>query len=320
MSTVSYGAFVAALGSKNERVIQLPHPRVTFLAQNHNGRAALLAKLTLDPNQIVPDGRGFSITTEQTGSEGFIRIASTDPGISLLFLKLVDYVLEQTAEARDATAASRLLVAAVNDFKRFFQRRPGRLGEEEIRGLISELLLLLHLQGGDHARTWDVFHAWGGPFGALHDFEFAAGNAIEVKSTHRPPAEIRISSPAQTAPLPDGLDLVVLPLERIAIGTGADVRFVDLVSEVGALAATHGGDVADLWDAALHVLGLDLADEYYEQWQFLLGDWLRFLVTENFPGIRATDIPAGVVKVTYSLRLDSLQAFAARFDDLEAMP
>ena len=320
MSTANYGAFVVALGGKNERVIQLPHPRVTFLAQNHNGRAALLAKLALNPNQIVPDGRGFSITTERNGSEGFVRIASTDPGISLLFLKLVDYVLERTAEARDVADASRLLVAAVNEFKRFFQRRPGRLGEEEIRGLTAELLLLLHLQGDDPARTWDVFHAWGGPFGALHDFEFAAGNAIEVKSSHRPPAEIRISSPAQTAPLPDGLDLVVLPLERVAMGTGADVGFVDLVSEVGALAASHGGDVADLWDAALRALGVDLADEYYEQWQFLCGDWLRFIVTDGFPNIRETDIPAGVVKVAYSLRLDSLQAFAARFDRLEVMP
>ena len=63
MSTANYGAFVVALGGKNERVIQLPHPRVTFLAQNHNGRAALLAKLALNPNQIVPDGRGFSMLT-----------------------------------------------------------------------------------------------------------------------------------------------------------------------------------------------------------------------------------------------------------------
>ncbi|GAA3756097.1 hypothetical protein GCM10022240_06210 [Microbacterium kribbense] len=320
MSTANYGAFAAALGGTNERVIQLPHPRVTFLAQNHNGRPALLAKLTLNPTQIVPDGRGFSVTTVRIGSDDFVRIASTDLGISLLFLKLVDYVLERTAEARDAADAGRLLVAAVNEFKRFFQRRPDRLGEEEIRGLIAELLLLLHLHGGEAARTWDVFHAWGGPFGALHDFEFAAGNAIEVKSSHRPPAEIRISSPAQTAPLPDGLDLVVLPLERVAIGTEADVRFVDLVREIGVLAATHGGDVAELWDAAVRVLGLDLADEYYEQWQFLLGDWLRFVVTEGFPGIRESDIPSGVVKVAYSLRLDSLQAFAARFDDLEVMP
>lgn len=319
MSTAIYGAFVSALGGKNERVVQIPHPRVIFLAQNFNGCAALVAKLALRPDQVVPDGRGFSVATDRSGSDAFVRIASAEPGISLLFLKLVDYVLERTATARDADEAATLLVAAVEEFKRFAQRRPGRLSEEEIRGLVAELRILLHLRGGDPARTWDVFHAWGGPFGALHDFEFAEGNAIEVKSTHRPPSEVRITSPAQTTPLADGLDLVVLPLEKVAAGADAQIQFVDLVNEVDALAHSHGGDVADLWDAAVEALGLDLSDEYYQQWRFLHGDWLRFAVTDGFPGIREVDIPQGVVKVAYSLRLDSLAAFAADFASLEVL-
>jgi hypothetical protein len=320
VSTVIYGAFVSALSGKNERVVQLPHPRVTYLAQNFNGRAALVAKLALRPDQVVPDGKGFSVATDRSGTDDFVRITSADSGISLLFLKLVDYVLERTAEARDSNDAARLLVTAVDEFKRFAQRRPGRMNEEEIRGLVPELLLLLHLRGGDVTRTWDVFHAWGGPFGALHDFEFAEGNSIEVKSTHRPPSEIRISSPSQTRPTPDGLDLIVLPLERVGAGTDADIRFIDLVNSVGELALAHGGDVADLWEAALTGLGLDLSDEYYDQWHFMRGEWLRFTVTHGFPGILDADIPAGVVKVAYSLRLDSLDAFVADFAALEVLP
>ena len=314
------GAFVAALAGKNERVVQLPHPRITFLAQNFNGRAALIARLPLRPEQVVPDGRGFSITTDRSGSDDFVRIASIDSGVSLLFLKLVDYILERTAQVDSGLDSGGLLVAAINEFKRFSQRRPGRLSEDEIRGLFAELLLLLHLQGGHANRTWDVFASWGGPFGALHDFEFAAGNAIEVKSTHRPPAEIRISPPAQTSPLPDGLELVVLPLERVAIDTGTTVRFVDVMNEVSGLASAHGGDVLELWEAALTATGLDATDEYYEQWRFVTGDWLRFVISDAFPRINDDAVPDGVVKVAYSLRLDSLTEFAADFDELGGSP
>jgi hypothetical protein len=320
VSSEIYQAFASALGGKNERVVLLPHPRVTFLAQNHDGKAALVAKLSLRPDQVVQDGKGFTVATHRSGSDDFVRVTSVEVGAPLLFLKLVDYVLERTADARNADEAADLLVSAVDDFKRFGQRRSGRLGEDEIRGLVAELMMLRHLQGGDDERTWDVFHSWGGPFGALHDFQFAAGNAIEVKSTHRPPTEIRISVSAQVAPVPDGLDLVVLPLERVSPGADADIVFRDLVIEIGTIAAARGGDVADLWDAALNALGLDLADEYYDQWRFLQGDWLRFTVTDGFPSIRDADIPSAVIKVAYSLRIDALSGFSTSFEEMEVLP
>ncbi len=319
MNATVHQAFVAALEGRNERVVQLAHPRVTFLAQNLAGKPALVAKIELPPDLVVPDGKGFAVTTHRSGADSFVRIASSETGVTLLFLKLVDYVLERTAEARESRDAATLLVAAVEEFKRFTQRRSGRLGEDEIRGLVAELLLLLDLQAGDATRTWGVFNSWGGPFGAIHDFEFAEGSAIEVKSTHRPPSEIRISTPAQTQPIPDGLDLVVLPLEKVAPGAQADVSFIALVQEVGSLAVTRGGDVADLWDSAIEALGLDLTDQYYEQWRFARGEWLRFQVVDGFPGIREADLPKGIVKVTHSLRLDALGAFAAKFEELEVL-
>lgn len=315
-----YELFDSALRGQTGRVVQIPHPMITFLAQNDNGRAALVAKLVLPPGQVVPDGRGFFVTTDRSGPDQFVRIVSSEGGLSLIFLKLVDYVLERTAGAKDDPDAARLLVLALDEFKRFGQRRSGRLTDEEIRGLVAELLFLLHLHEGDESRTWDVFHSWGGPFGALHDFTFAEGNAVEVKSTHRPSSEIRIASPAQLDPLPDGLDLVVLPLERVSNRSYADVSFVELVERVGVLARSHGGDVADLWEAVHEALGLDPSDEYYQHWHFAAGAWVRYDVTDGFPRIREADVPAAVVKVSFTLRLELLGDFVADFAKLEGLP
>jgi len=319
VTSMIYAAFASALEGPNGRVVQIVHPRVTFLAANNDGRAALLAHLTLRPDQVVQDGKGFTVKTQRNGTERFVRISSADPGLSLMFLKLVEFVLERTAQAQHVDDEANLLVQAVDEFRRFTQRKPGRLSEDAIRGLVAELQLLLELQAGDGGRTWGVFHAWGGPFGAAHDFEFLKGKAIEVKSAHHPPSEVRISSPAQTTPSSDGLDLLVLPLERVSPALDPDIRFVDLVRDVGALAAARGDDVVEVWDSALNALGLDLNDDYYAQWCFARGEWLRFAVTDGFPGISADDIPTGVVKVTYSLRLDALSEFALSYSDLEVI-
>lgn len=320
MSVTIIDAFAKALNGANGRVVQLPHPNTTFLAQNYNGRAALVARVTLRPEQQVPDGRGYSVSIDRNANENYVRITSSEEGISLLFAKFVNYILERTSEAEDSDESSRLFVNAVNEFWRFTKRKAGRLSEGEVRGLTAELLLLLHLQRGDTSRTWEVFQSWGGPFQALHDFSFPQGNAVEVKSTHLPPSEVRVSSLEQVQELENGLDLVVLPLERTSPGIDPDIRFVELVKEAGAIASECGGEIMELWESILVALGLDLTDEYYEQWNFICGDWLRFKVTDGFPSIHKSAIPDGVTKVTYALRLGSLDAFRADFFDLRIRP
>lgn len=317
MSSHAYAAFAAALDGPNERVVQIRHPRTTFLAQNVNGAPALLARVQLPPGQTIEQGRGFAVNSQRIGDDSFVRIVSSEQGMSLLFLKLIEHILERTLSGVGPEDVARNLAEAIDEFRRFFGRKPGLLSEDEVRGLVAELLLLLHIRGDDPGRTWDVFDSWGGPFGAVHDFEFASGAAVEVKSTHRPASEVRISSPTQLQPLPDGLELVVLPLERIADGDRADVRFTELVARVAGVAKEHGGDVAELWEAALDALGLDISDEYYARWNFLCGDWQRFAVGDDFPTIKVADVPAGVTKVTFSLVLGELEEHRRAFEEME---
>lgn len=320
MTSGSHGAFAAALSGSDGRVVQVPHPRVTFLAQNANGTPALLASVDLAAGQTIEQGRGFSVSTARSADERFVRIVSSERGLNLLFLKLVDHILERTATARDSQDAARLLVEAIDEFRRFFGRKPGLLSEEQVRGLVAELHLLLRLRDGDPQRTWDVFHSWGGPFGAPHDFEFASGAALEVKSTHRPPTEVRISGPEQLQPLADGLELLVLPLERVADSAEADVSLVHLVREVDGIAREHGGDVLEVWESALDALRLDITDEYYTKWNFRCGEWMRYSVVDGFPTIRSEDVPHGVFKVAFSVAIEALEPYSLPFDEMEIGP
>jgi len=310
-------AFASALRGANGRVVQLPHPKIVFLAQNLDGRAALLAKVEIGPDEQISDGKGFTVTTSRSSSGSFVRLSANEAGTSLLFLKLVEYVMERTEQAHSSTEAVKRLVAAIDEFRRFFQRKPGRLREEQIRGLVAELTFIAHLLEVHSEQARDIFYSWGGPFDALHDFTFSDGRAVEVKSAHRPASEIRVSSNDQLTTTEDGLDLIVLPLEKVSAISVADVSFVELVKRVGSAAMSSGATVAELWENALVALGLDIDDEYYDQWKFIYGDWLRFDVNTSFPKIDNKHIPQGIVKISYGLRIEDLKEFQMEFSEIE---
>lgn len=316
MKALTYDALQAALAGKHGRVVQLSHPWLICLAQNFNGRAALTVKVTLEPGQIISDGRGYSISTDRNGDECYVRVASEEAGIPMLFLKMVDYILERTALAGSSEEASKFFVDSIHEFRQFTMRKPGRLNEEQIRGLLAELLFLHELLSNRSAETLDIFRSWGGPFGATHDFEFPHGNSIEVKSSHRPATEIRVSSPEQIQFVSEGLDLVVLPLERVVPGSDTGINLVNLVETISVVASKHSPEVQNLWENALVSLGFELSDEYYQQWEFTCGQWLRFEVSDDFPIIPSSLIPEGIMKVSYSLRLDKLEAYKADFVEL----
>lgn len=317
MNTTVRDAFELALASANERVISLPHPSGRFLVQNYYGRPALVARVSLVPEQTPEGGRGYFVSTQKKEGESFVRVVSDDHGITLIFLKLVDYVLERTAVAKSHDEFARLMTAAIEEFRSFSQRRSGRLSEDEIRGLVAELSMVLRLHSGDDSRTWAIFQAWGGPFGSLRDFEFPDGRSLEIKSTHRATKEIRVSSDQQLRPSGDGLELAVLPLERVSSDSVDTVSFVEIVQKVSALAAKAGSEVARLWDDMQNALSLDISDEYYERWTFEVGAWELFEVRDEFPVVDDKSLSPGLIKIAYSIQLDSLTEFAVNFEELK---
>jgi len=316
---VSSGAFARVLAGPHFQVIRLHHRWLTALAQNMQGRAALLVRVSLSPDQLVGDGRGFIVETERNGTDDYVRISSSELGMPPIFLKLVEYVLERTGDAISEELAVSALIESIEEFRRFSARRSGRLTEEEIRGLLAELIMLRVLvDSGSNIDS--VMFSWKGPFAqdgvGIHDFTFADGRGIEVKSTHQPPVEVRVSSPAQLIASEAQLDLVVLPLEDVPVTSDRGIAFRAFMSEIEALVESASIPARQRWGRALEALGLDLADEYYDQWRFEPGTWIRFAVREGFPRIAPSDVARGIVKITYSLDLQSLHPFSEPFSEL----
>lgn len=311
--------FEQVLASTSGRMIVLGQTPFMFAAVNDDGRAALFVRVSLAPAQVVSDGQGFSVSTTRSGSDDYLQITATDGGLPSLFLKLVEYLLERVSATKSTDEGAEALIRSIEEYRRFVGHRRGRLSEPLVRGTFAELVLLRALITAGMSPE-DAIRAWRGPWAkaglGVHDFTFADGRGIEVKSTHQPPGTIRVSSPSQLIPTGQALDLLVLPVEDAPIDSSAAVPFRQYAQQLGELLGSTSPSAAESWDAALDALTLDLSDEWYDRYRFLPGDWLRFQVRDGFPHLDIPSLPAGIIDVHYSLELLRLSPFAARLDVL----
>lgn len=311
--------FEHVLDAPSGRMVVIGQAPFMFAAVNANSRASLFVRVSLAPSQVVSDGQGFTVKATRSGANDYVQISAADSGLPSLFLKLVEYVLERVSAAATADEGVEVLIRSIDEYRRFVGQRRGRLPEALVRGTFAELLFLRTLIASG-LNPDDAVTAWRGPWAktglGVHDFTFADGRGIEVKSTHQPPGTIRVSSPSQLVPSGQPLDLLVLPLEDAADHSKGAIPFRQYALETGEAISIAGPLAAEKWDAALEALTLDLSDEWYDRYRFLPGEWRRFKVNHGFPHLDIPSLPAGIVEVRYSLELLRLTPFAAPFSAL----
>lgn len=320
-NTISNLIFERVMKGQNYQVLQISHSWLKVFAQNYEGHAALLIRASLPDDQIVHDGRGYNVKFERTGENSYIRITSELPGFSELFLILVQYVFQRTNQAHSESSSIASLTEALTEIKKFFGRRSGRLSFEQVQGLFAELYLMqIWLEQGFSARS--LLSAWKGPYSkdgiGLHDFTFSSGRGIEVKSTHQPATEIRISSPDQLTVSAEQLDLMVLPVETVPVGIPQGKTIRKLIAECMEVLG-QDQDAQFSFVKALERFGVDFTDEFYDQWRFVPGNWQRYKIVEGFPQIDLNQIPKGISKISFSIVLNEIKDFAASVEELLIM-
>jgi len=311
--------FEQALSSPSGRMIIIDQKPFMFAAVNDNNRAALFIRVSLKVSQMVNDGQGFSVKTTRSGINDYVQITATDQGIPILFLKLVEYILERVSTATSVDKGAEVLIRSIEEYRRFVSQRRGRLSETEVRGIFAEIYFLrMLISTGMNVEV--ALESWRGPWTkagiGIHDFTFADGRGIEIKSTHQPPGTVRVSSPSQLIPSDQPLDLLVLPVEDAPVDSVAGIPFRHYLLQTHDIVVATGPVALEKWDSALSFLNLNLDDEWYDKYRFLPGQWQRFKVIGSFPHLDIPSLPAGIVDVHYSIELLRLTPFTASLDEL----
>lgn len=235
-----------------------------------------------------------------------LALSLTDRRFLEPYLQFSTDLVSRTAHAATEAQGVATLLKVVGEWKRMFARGPRPpLSEDALRGLIAELWSGVHILG-EEADPAEVALAWRGPHGSHQDYVFPLGPRYEIKSRRTDAESIRISSAEQLDA--EGIILVTVTLVEVEAGTTDAVNLPLLVDGIRAkLTATQ--DAALAFDKGLDALDVDSADSRYADHWFVVTDCTRYNVAPDFPAIRRSAIPDGVVAATYDIGISAVKDF-----------
>jgi Putative PD-(D/E)XK family member, (DUF4420) len=183
--------------------------------------------------------------------------------------------------------------------------RSGRRGltpEEQI-GLFGELAVLEML--GQKIGYSKAISAWGGPLDKVHDFT-AHGIALEVKCVNGIGNHVRISTLNQLET--EGLRLLLVVRVRLREDpTGRTLG--DFVSQIRVRLAETSNAGPDFDERLLRLGYLETDNFLYENTRFSQESFCAYEVTQEFPRLTNSSIPAGIIDGSYVLDERTLRPF-----------
>lgn len=186
-----------------------------------------------------------------------------------------------------------------------FYKRSRKFSLESARGLFGELTFLNETLRP--SLGWaQALEGWQGPHGGPHDFVLSGFRAFEIKTVQPSNSTVKISSENQLA-FDGDLTLVVYRLLGHENGSAG----ISLVELVGQCLKSMNSSEAQVFRSKLSRVGFSETDGIAVSQLFEAELPKYFNVQEDsFPKIIAGEIPASVSKVSYSLSIPELEAFA----------
>lgn len=294
--------------------------RLVFSCSDVRAFAAVTAKddlpaLLLElPNAVRPHAfrtlitRGFQVSAPEgkglPSEKWALLIQLNDRAFFDLFEVLASEVLSAVQSASGSQSSLQSALRCIERWRRFVERKGEPLTDEEVQGLIGELVVLcrcVRLFGADAALA-----AWTGPDRALRDFELP-DTSVEVKTYQGDDsATVFISSP-------DQLDAVAQrPVYLAAVRlTPSDSHGRTLGEFVACAISVIGphSPAAGILEERLATAGYLAAHAPLYLRRFLAGPVMTYAVTPGFPRIRSIDVPRGVLNVRFALTLAALAPF-----------
>lgn len=276
----------------------VPSIGLILIGMDPDGLRHLLIPVSDDT--VIPRGHAagpLRFGLREMGSAGrFLNLTCTELPLSYVFERLCADVVDRL-EGTNTTAVP-TVKSALDDWRALFSGGTVELSRESLIGLIGELEVLTRLARQEPVAALE---SWVGPSGALHDFAFA-GTSLEVKSTSsQDGGRVTISSLDQLDPhTTNVLYLAVVHVRPDDSAPTVDDRLRALI-DMGVPSYTLIQKTADYG----HVFESGKNNDAV----FALQDIRYWRVTEEFPGLRRSDLRGsrlvGIERVKYDLLVDT---------------
>lgn len=292
-------------------VLQVPGERAVpcYWGKGESGSCLFIVELEGDHTTLFRRDavivKGLAVDL-RSGSAGHQRlILALDRQVDRdLFESLCRALATALLSASDSETALAITLTHLKRWKLFLAGRGGQqLSDEAVRGLFAELVFLRELIVSFGSE--DAVEAWLGPERSHQDFIFG-NRAVEIKSlsgTER--SEVRISSEDQLEALNDNLFLRIYRLSALADAIGA-LSLNDIITILQS--ELHSAEAISEFNRKLITHGYAPLIEY-DSPKFAVSEIRTFAVDNGFPRLARSALPAGIAKVTYSIRLEAIDAF-----------
>lgn len=276
------------------------HPLELYLGLNDQGQKTLRFNGPFTPVKII--GNSLLIIKQLKTLMGHSILFSFNSKENYtLFYKLCEDIINQT-DACNPENGYIEIVNRYNLWKKMFYGRKDILSEEEIKGLISELLFLKNNIFDLYGTTIGL-NSWSGPEPTHKDFSHG-NDWFEVKSVSNNKPTVLISSVEQLEATSDGV-LVVYYMEKMSPEFNG-YTLNSLVEEI--IKSFNLESDRDLFCDKLAQAKYSY-NEIYDNYVYNIAKMDKYHVTDGFPRLTHDDLPRGIVKVKYELELSIIEKF-----------
>ncbi|MCY1176127.1 hypothetical protein D9M73_163880 [compost metagenome] len=264
--------------------------------------------------------RGLHFTVQITGDEilpdhASLILSSSAVGYNEIFASITEDLYSKLHPLTRRKEVIAGFLTRVRLWQVFFEKQgDDGLSEEAQRGLYGELRFLKDHVFASAENLEKAVLSWTGPRSRQHDFQFGSA-AVEVKtSASKQHQKLQIASEQQLDETTVG-KLYLYYLSVALIETGADT-LPALVDDIRTRLSLQTGALSEFDNLLIEAGYVDSHRAKYEPTGYSIRESAVFLVENDFPRIRESDIRSGVGDVKYSISVAQCRNHEVSFSEL----
>ena len=276
------------------------HPLELYIGKNENGYPTLRYNGDFQPVKIVGN---IILEIKQVKTANYISIlfSYTAKENFSLFYNFCEDIINQTSDYSGNDGYIEI-VNRYNQWKKMFYGNSKILSENEVIGLIGELLFLKDYCFPIYGISIGL-NGWSGPEPTHKDFSYK-NEWYEIKSINSFKNTVSISSIEQLDSLVEG-KLVVYSFEKMS----PSFNGISLNALVGMVSNMIQYETdKDIFFEKLKQVGYSY-NEVYDNYVYNMVNVDKYVVNAEFPKIKAEDLPNGIGKVQYEILLSLIEKF-----------
>ncbi|TCR63175.1 PD-(D/E)XK motif protein [Bosea sp. BK604] len=268
----------------------------------------------------LPFFKGFDVVHATLDhNEATLTFRLLDAQLKEPFIRLCVDIIDAAEQRSLEHEAITIAISRTWRWHHLLRGGSGRLGIEQQKGLLAELLTLRDLIS-PNVGMHQAVEAWVGPLGAAHDFRLPHAS-IECKATQGSSEPfVAISSEHQLdGPATGTLYLRIMELRHSDSGMEGSLTLAEMIEELASICAQIGQATQDNFLSKLEAAGVrpdgDYGDEYW-----CVGLVITAAVQNDFPRLVPHSLPLGVVGVRYGLAVASVRPYATDEAEIWVIP